>query len=110
MRQPPTPQKPLKARNAPSVPIHPCHVAPVWVGKVTGQLGAVGQQAALYLMPVKLVANTRPTLLVEKPCTRLLKVSIAQKRKTVNERGGGCIFEDVQSAAAVLAYITVGLI
>lgn len=79
MRLLPTTQKPLKARNAPSALTHPVarQVAGAG-GTVTGLREAVGP-AAQYLMLVKLVANTRPTRRVEKPCTKLLKVSIAQK-------------------------------
>ena len=79
MRLLPTTQKPLKAKNAPSALTHPVarQVAGAG-GTVTGLREAVGP-AAQYLMLVKLVANTRPTRRVEKPCTKLLKVSIAQK-------------------------------
>ena len=74
-------QKPLQARNAPSALTHPVarQVAGAG-GTVTGLREAVGP-AAQYLMLVKLVANTRPTRRVEKPCTKLLKVSIAQKKR-----------------------------
>ena len=100
MRLLPTTQKPLKARNAPSALTHPVarQVAGAG-GTVTGLREAVGP-AAQYLMLVKLVANTRPTRRVEKPCTKLLKVSIAQKsgrgkKKEVEKRKKGnaqCIF------------------
>ena len=80
MRLLPTAQKPLKAKNAPSALTHPVARRVVGAeGTVTGLRGAVGP-AAQYLMLVKLVANTRPTRRVEKPYTKFLKVSIAQKK------------------------------
>ena len=94
MRLLPTTQKPLKAKNAPSALTHPVARRVVGAeGTVTGLRGAVGP-AAQYLMLVKLVANTRPTRRVEKPCTKLLKVSIAQKSGTnpphhMSSSGGG---------------------
>jgi hypothetical protein len=78
MRLLPTTQKPLKARNAPSALTLPAaRQVPGAGGTVTGLREAVGP-AAQYLMLVKLVANTRPTRRVEKPCTKLLKVSTAK--------------------------------
>ncbi len=48
----------------------------VGVGGMLMGLWVVVGPAALYLMLVKLVANTGPTRRVEKPCTKLLKVSV----------------------------------
>ena len=100
MRLLPTTQKPLKARNAPSALTHPVarQVAGAG-GTVTGLREAVGP-AAQYLMPVKLVANTRPTRRVEKLCTKLLKVSIAlksgrEKKKEEEKKGTRSAFSTV---------------